>query len=64
MADFLRISPWQADGVRTGLRAKQINWLLAEGERNKVRRCLYLNLDDSRGAKDKATTHLEPVEWH
>lgn len=64
MADFLRISPWQADDLRNGLRAEQIKWLRAEGERNQVPRCLYINLDDSLGAKDKATNHLEPVEWH
>ena len=33
MADFLRISPWQANEVRAALRAAQVAWLLAEGER-------------------------------
>lgn len=64
MADFLRISPWQAADLRQGLRECQLKWLIAEGERNDAPHCLYINLDDSQGAKDKATRHLEPVEWH
>jgi predicted Zn-dependent protease len=27
MADFLRISPWQADDVRVALRVRQVTWL-------------------------------------
>jgi hypothetical protein len=64
MADFLRISPWQADDLRNGLRVQQVQWLIAAGERTAAPRCLYINLDDSLGAKDKATRHLEAVEWH
>ena len=64
MADFLRISPWQADDLRNGLRVQQLKWLIAEGEKQGIPRCLYINLDDSLGAKDKATKCLEPVAWH
>jgi hypothetical protein len=64
MADFLRISPWQADDVRTALRARQVAWLLAEAERKGARQVIYINIDDSLGEKDKATRHLEPVDWH
>lgn len=64
MADFLRISPWRAQDLRQGLRRQQLKWLIAEGERSDVPRCLYINLDDSLGAKAKATHCLEPVEWH
>jgi hypothetical protein len=64
MADFLRISPWNANDLRNGLRAHQLKWLMAEGERTGTPRCMYINLDDSLGAKDKATRHLEAVEWH
>src|SRR5213593_232791 len=33
MADFLRISPWQASDVRAALGANQIHWALAHAER-------------------------------
>jgi hypothetical protein len=64
MADFLRISPWQADDVRAALRAHQVTWLLAEAERKGAPKIIYINIDDSLGEKDKATRHLEPVDWH
>lgn len=61
MADFLRISPWEAGPVRAALRTQQVAWLVAEAERHGAPRVLYLNLDDSLGEKDPATRHLEPV---
>jgi len=64
MADFLRISPWQAEAVRAALRAQQVSWLLAEAARAGADKLIYVNLDDSLGEKDKATRHLEPVDWH
>lgn len=63
MADFLRISPWQANDVRAGLRAHQVAWLIAEAERTGVPKVIYINIDDSLGEKDKDTRHLEPVAW-
>ena len=62
-ADFLRISPWQADAVRTALRTNQISWALTQAERLGVRKIIYINIDDSLGEKDKDTRHLEPVDW-
>jgi hypothetical protein len=62
-ADFLRISPWQADAARTALRTNQISWALAQAERLGVRKIIYINIDDSLGEKDKDTRHLEPVDW-
>lgn len=64
MADFLRISPWKAEWLRDGLRRRQVSWLLQEAERTDGPRRIYINLDDSLGAKDKATTQIEPVAWH
>jgi hypothetical protein len=64
MADFLRISPWQADKVRAALRAYQVKWLITEAERIGVPKIIYLNIDDSLGEKDKDTRHIEPVDWH
>jgi hypothetical protein len=64
MADFLRISPWRADDIRSALRAYQVAWLLAEAEGKGAPKVLYINIDDSLGEKDRATRHLEPVAWH
>lgn len=63
MADFLRISPWQANEVRAALRAHQVAWLIAEAERIGAPKVIYINIDDSIGEKDKDTRHLEPVDW-
>jgi hypothetical protein len=62
-ADFLRISPWSADGLRDRLRRQQFAWLLAEAQQRGLSQVLFLNLDDSLGKKDKQTHCLEPVDW-
>lgn len=62
MANFLRISPWQADDMRTALQANQVTWAIAHAERTGAPKEIYINIDDSLGEKDKHTTHLEPVE--
>lgn len=64
MADFLRISPWDADLARSALRIHQLSWLVAEAERLGYPKIIYINLDDSLGEKDKHTTRLEPVAWY
>ena len=64
MADFLRISPWQANDVRAALRVHQVAWLIAEAERADAPKVIYINIDDSLGEKDQDTRHLEPVDWH
>jgi len=63
MADFLRISPWQAEDVRNALRIQQVNWVVAQAEGLGLPKVMYINLDDSLGEKDKSTRHLEPVDW-
>lgn len=64
MADFLRISPWQAQRARERLRAHQVKWLIAEAQQVAAPQVIYINIDDSLGEKDKQTRHLEPVAWH
>lgn len=64
MADFLRISPWDAGTVRAALRQQQVTWLLASAEQADAPKDIYLNIDDSLGEKDKGTQHLEPVTWY
>jgi len=63
MADFLRISPWYAGDVRKTVRVDQVKGALAQAERLGLPKVLYINIDDSLGAKDKATRHLEVVDW-
>lgn len=64
MADFLRISPWQAHDVRDALRIYQVNRLLAEVGQTDTPPVIYINIDDSLGEKDKATRHIQTVDWH
>jgi hypothetical protein len=64
MADFLRISPWQASDVRDALRSYQVNRLLAGVGQTDTPPVIYLNIDDSLGEKDKATRHMQVVDWH
>ena len=63
MADFLRISPWQAADVRAALRSNQVGWALKQAERLDLPKVITINIDDSLGEKDKATRHLEPVDF-
>jgi len=63
MADFLRISPWQAADLREAVRTNQVHWALAEAERRGLPKLITINIDDSLGQKDKATRHLEPVDF-
>jgi hypothetical protein len=62
-ADSLRISPWTADDLRAPLRHFIVTDLVAYA-READERTLYVSLDDSLGAKDKGTRHLEAVEYH
>lgn len=61
-ADCLRISPWQADEVREGLRAFTINDLQLSSWLEEA--VLWVSIDDSLTVKDKDTTCLEAVDWH
>lgn len=63
IADFLRISPWKAETVRSALRSSQVKWVITKTESLGLPKIMYINIDDSLGEKDKATCHLEPVDW-
>ena len=62
-ADSLRISPWTADDLRAPLRHFIVTDLVAYAQETDER-TLYVSLDDSLGAKDKGTRHLEAVDYH
>ncbi|MBK7919054.1 MAG: hypothetical protein IPJ94_22890 [Chloroflexi bacterium] len=53
MADFLRISPWQANDVRDVLRHYQVAHLLAAATKTKAPQVIYVNIDDSLGRKTR-----------
>ena len=62
LADFFRISPWDADDLRLPLFEFVIGYLKG---RNGDPACpIYLTIDDSLTAKDKGTRRLESVDWH
>jgi hypothetical protein len=63
LADFLRISPWRAEDVRTAIRLHQVNWAIMRAESLGLPQELFINIDDSLGEKDRDTRHLEPVDW-
>jgi len=63
-ADFLRISPWAPDRVRTELLKAQIDWAIEHGQKSGQAAEIYLNFDDSIGEKDDATWRLDVVDWH
>jgi len=62
-ADSRRLSPWQADDLRTPLRTFVIEDIGAYAQEINTW-TLYVRLDDSLGAKDKGTRHLEAVAYH
>jgi len=62
-ADTLRISPWTAEDLRVPIRHFIVTHLVAYAHQSN-HWTLYVSLDDSLGAKDKGTRHLEAVEYH
>lgn len=64
MADTLRIAPWTAEDIRCRVGAFLIAEAVARVERLGLPKVVCVSLDDSLGAKDKATRHLEAVDWH
>jgi hypothetical protein len=63
-ADFLRISPWNAEAVRAELLAAQIAYAIEQGQKSGQATEIYLNIDDSLGKKGDDTWRLEVVDWH
>jgi hypothetical protein len=62
-ADSLRLSPWTTEDLRAPIRRFTVVDLVAYAtETNEW--TLYVSLDDSLGAKDKGTRHLEAVDYH
>ena len=62
LADFFRISPWDADDVRVPLVAFLLLDLARRVQDPSL--AIYLTLDDSLSVKDKGTRQLQSVDWH
>ena len=64
MADYLRISPWQAQPVRQAVGSWMVRWAIQQAAAAGAPKRIYINLDDSLAVKHKDTRHLEGVDWH
>jgi hypothetical protein len=62
-ADSLRLNPWTTEDLRAPIRHFTVADCVAYATENNEW-TLYVSLDDSLGAKDKGTRHLEAVEYH
>jgi hypothetical protein len=62
-ADSLRLSPWTTEDLRAPIRHFTVADLVAYATATNEW-TLYVSLDDSLGAKDKDTRHLEAVAYH
>jgi hypothetical protein len=64
IADTFRESPWSAEIVRRALRHLLVKSAFKLAQAVGVEQLVYLSIDDSLTVKDKATRHLEAVDWH
>ena len=64
MADFLRISPWDTETVRQGIRRFMVKRAVEIAEARGDPHLILIAVDDSIAEKDKQTSHLEAVDWH
>jgi hypothetical protein len=62
-ADSLRLSPWTTEDLRAPIRHFTVADCVAYATETNAW-TLYVSLDDSLGAKDKGTRHLEAVDYH
>jgi hypothetical protein len=62
LADFFRISPWDADDLRLPLLELILRYLKAHNPEQPLP--IYLTVDDSLTHKDKGTRKLQSVDWH
>jgi hypothetical protein len=63
-ADFFRESTWAVEAVSEPRKAFMVKSLLAAAECLHLKVPLLISIDDSLGEKDKATRHLEAVDYH
>lgn len=64
VADTFRESPWTAEMIRQALRQFLVKSAFKLAQAVGAEHLVYLSIDDSLTVKDKATRHLEAVDWH
>jgi hypothetical protein len=63
-ADTFREAPWQADDIRSPLRAYLVKLAFELAEAAGAPKRAFLSLDDSFTEKDRHSKRLESVDWH
>jgi hypothetical protein len=64
VADTFRESPWTAEMIRSALKRFLVNTAFKLAQATGTEHLVFLSIDDSLAVKDKATRHLEAVDWH
>ncbi|MEJ2711533.1 MAG: transposase [Anaerolineales bacterium] len=63
-ADFFRESPWQKEAVSKPRKLFMLMKFLEIASRLGLEKVILVSIDDSLGKKDRATRHLEAVDYH
>ena len=63
VADFFRVSPWEAGEIYQALESFVIADMLQRAEEEGVEPIIWASIDDSATRKDKDTHALEAVDW-
>jgi hypothetical protein len=63
VADFFRVSPWEAEEICQALGPFAIADMLRRAEEEGVDPIIWASIDDSATRKDKDTRALEAVDW-
>jgi hypothetical protein len=63
-ADFFRESPWKAEAISQPRKHYMLQKILEIAQRLGLSPVILASVDDSLGKKDRATRHLEVVDYH
>lgn len=63
VADFFRVSPWEAEEIYQALGSFSIADMLERAEEEGTEPIIWASIDDSTTRKDKDTHALEAVDW-
>lgn len=63
VADFFRVSPWEAEEMNRALQTFVITDMLQRAREEGIEPIIWVTIDDSTTRKDKDTHALEAVDW-
>ena len=63
VADFFRVSPWEAEEIDQALGPFALADMLERSEKEDAEPIIWVSIDDSTTRKDKDTHALEAVDW-